>query len=103
MASIVALASVVISAAWLPIVVKFFVAWRRRHNPVSLAICLVLLFIVFATMGHGVWAVFGHEDYEAVTSTVLAVQVLVCLFFYCSLYMSRKKFPEARKQHNHVE
>lgn len=72
---------------------KFFRAWRTRANPVSLAICgLILLLIYTNVLSIGVVG-------DALWSTVLtlAFNVIICGNFYLAFRWSNKRFVDTRQ------
>lgn len=85
----------VLALAWLPIVRKFFRAWKSRKNPVSLAISWLIL--VFA-YGHALYVLVASFEADRIwVQTIgLAFSAIACVNFYVSFYWSEHKFTDQR-------
>jgi hypothetical protein len=85
-----------ITAAWSPIFVKFFQAWRSRHNPVSLAICGVIALVIYSNaISLGVSTFDGNPLLSTVA--VIAFNMVACLNCYLAFRWSDRKFHSDRK------
>lgn len=81
---------------WLPILLKFYKAWLGRHNPVSLAICAVILLLVWSSIA-GTWLVTESLDADTVIFASTGLSALVAIFTNVAFYWSDKKFSGQRK------
>lgn len=87
--------SVALALAWVPILLKFVRSWRARRNPVSLAICGIIVMSVYANaIALAVYAFDGNPSWAALATHIF--NGLVCLNFYLSFMWARKRFPDAR-------
>lgn len=83
--------ALVTALAWIPVLLRFFRAWRARGNPISAAIC-VLVFRAF----YGPVYLASTLRPSWPLATVAAIDLVACCTFYGAIYTSRK-FPDARK------
>jgi hypothetical protein len=81
--------------AWLPILWRFVRNWSDRHNPVSLAICSLVLLAAY--VGAAPFWLTSHVDISWVAGAVSLLNLLVCLNFYAAFGWSRRKFKDDRK------
>lgn len=96
MARILVGLAVVIAAAWIPIMQNFFRSWRARHNPVSLAICGIILHSIYAnSVCVGMYA-FG-VDLRWATIAICIVNALACGNFYLAMIWAERRFPSDRR------
>lgn len=87
--------SIALAIAWVPILLRFVSSWRARRNPVSLAICGIIVLSVHANViVMAVYAFNGSPQWAALTVHIF--NALVCLNFYLSFMWARKRFPDAR-------
>lgn len=87
----VPIAASVVALAWLPVLLRFIRSWRTRGNPISLAICVLVLMALYVppylvTTLPQSWPV----------ATVVAIDVITCLTFYVTIYYASRKFPDTR-------
>ena len=82
---------------WLPILLKFYKAWLGRHNPVSLAICALILLLVWSSVA-GAWLVTGSLDADVVILVSTGMSALVAAFSHVAFYWSDKRFVGQRKK-----
>jgi len=87
--------AVVAAGAWVPVLWRFFSTWRKRHNPVSLAICLTILLLIYTSI-ISIEHLEGDIDAKWLWLGFLAFDVLVCLNFYISFWWSSRRFPDRR-------
>lgn len=85
------------AVAWLPIIFRFYGNWKDRRNPVSLAICGCLCFLVY------VHVMFAFTVMSVATWNVLLVgahafSLVTLINFYASFYWAKRRFPEARHE-----
>jgi hypothetical protein len=91
----VTLVAVLSIVAWVPVISRFFNAWRRRRNPISLAICLVLGLLIYT-------CIIIIENVEGEVAPLwlwigfLGFNALVCFNFYVSFWWSSRRFPDRR-------
>jgi len=93
---VLAVCSLLMALAWLPLARKFQISWRTRKNPVSLAICASMLaaayvnvIYAFALTGYATWIFFGNAT--------RVFEFVVIANFYISLRWSDMKFVGARR------
>lgn len=84
------------AVGWVPILLRFYESWRDRRNPVSLAICALIIMVVY------LGALFALHLLGEITSVyvgwlLLGFDVLVCVNFYLSFAWSRARFKSDRK------
>lgn len=92
------LALIVVGVAWLPLAARFWLSWRDRHNPVSLAICGAMAFMVWL---HGAlaWAIYTSSvSVEWFGATAVVLSTLLMAYFYVSFAWSRHRFPDSRSK-----
>jgi hypothetical protein len=82
---------------WLPILLKFYKAWLGRHNPVSLAICAVIILLVWSTVA-GAWLVTGSLDADVVVLVTSGMSATVAAFAHIAFYWSDRKFVGTRSR-----
>jgi hypothetical protein len=82
---------------WTPILLRFYRSWLGRHNPISLAICAIILLLLWLTVS-GVWLATGNMRGDVVALCGVAMSSLVAAFAHLAFYWSSKKFPESRKK-----
>ncbi len=86
----------VLALAWIPIILRFYRQWRNRKNPVSLAICLILFFIIYGDIG-------AFLIYQGVlNSTVVrlaweGVQLCICAYFHTAFWIADRRFRDERR------
>lgn len=96
MADVLVFLSTALAAAWIPILIKFVRAWRARGNPVSLAICGIILLSIYSNiLVIAVYAYDGNPRWAAYATHVF--NGLVCANFYLAFVWSNRRFPDARK------
>ena len=86
---------VAIALLWLPILFKFIRAWHERRNPISLAICGLILFVMYRNVIRTLADVYNYSPLLENTM-VTGTHLLVCLNFYLAFYFTRRRFPDAR-------
>jgi hypothetical protein len=80
---------------WLPVLRRFYASWRRRRNPVSLAICTLIVSMIWQT-GGTVWLLLDRVNTPTFVFAVTAVAFAVSLSFHLAFRWARRKFPDAR-------
>lgn len=83
--------TVAIAMAWIPLLLKFFRSWRDRANPISLAICFLIILASYSPL----WVSLGPEKPWS-WAGLLVIDSLVCGSFYVALLMARRRFPDSR-------
>lgn len=87
----VPIVALVVALAWLPVLLRFVRSWRARGNPISLAICVLILMAIYvpsyltSTLPPS-WPV----------ATVVAIDSIVCATFYATFHYASRKFPDSR-------
>lgn len=90
------LIAAILSIAWIPILLKFYRAWTSRRNPVSLAICLVIAYVVYNNIVDlAVYAFAGDPTWSM--GALNAFNLLICVNFYVAIFWAKKHFGETRK------
>lgn len=87
---------VILAAAWIPLMVRFLRGWRKRRNPVSLAICATISAQVYANVTATLTAA-GLAARETVWALTMAVNVFIVINFYLSFRWASQRFPDARR------
>jgi 4-amino-4-deoxy-L-arabinose transferase-like glycosyltransferase len=83
--------------AWVPILIKFLRAWLTRRNPVSLAICLVIAFIIYTdVITLSVYAFSGNPTWSF--AAICGLNMVVCCNFYFSIRWADKTFRDKREK-----
>jgi hypothetical protein len=83
---------VVIALGWLPVFLRFFRSWRARSNPISIAICVLILFAFYLPVYLAVTSVVSWPF-----ATVVALDAIACTTFYVTFHFANRKFPDTRK------
>ena len=81
--------------AWLPVLWHFLNAWRARHNPVSLAICLTILLLIYGSFTVAEY-MEGVVDAQWFWGGFLGFEALVCLNFYVAFWWANRRFKNTR-------
>lgn len=92
MALAIAVIGVIVALGWLPVFRHFWKAWRSRNNPISLAICGLIGFMVYINLAVHI---FIKNDPAWTAVVVGAVNVAVLINFYACFRWAKKLFPEA--------
>jgi hypothetical protein len=80
---------------WVPVLIKFWRAWRARRNPISLAIAGLAAFAAWTcALPHWVFSVEVDRTWLGWGVTVL--NLAVASNFYVAIHRAKGKFPEAR-------
>jgi len=90
-----AVPSVAVAAAlaWIPVFLRFFRSWRARNNPISLAICALILFVLYLP----VYLAYTFTPSWPM-ATVFALDGLSCLTFYGTFFFASRRFPDTRSR-----
>ncbi len=83
--------TVVLTIAWVPVLVRFFRNWRARSNPISLAIFFLVAGSVYQSF---VPLITGSVDPVGAALVVQAVNAVTCLFFHISFSWARKRWTD---------
>lgn len=86
----------VLAVAWLPLAHKFNAGWKRRRNPVSLAICATALLLAYSNVIFA-FAVMDQTTWKFFAVATHIFEAVVVLNFYVSFYWSEKRFPGERR------
>lgn len=84
--------TVTLALAWLPVFVRFFRSWRARGNPISIAICTLILVTLYVPV-----YLAGCIPSSWPLATVIALSVIACATFYGTFYYANRRFPDTRK------
>ena len=94
------LISMAVSLLWIPVLLFFFKNWRGRKNPISLAICGVIFFVIYSD----VLVLLSKVSCSDISLYIMqSTEVLTIFFFYVSFRWARWKFggdlgPEKRSK-----
>lgn len=88
--------SLVLAVAWIPLFARFLRGWRNRRNPVSLAICATISFLVYINVMTATVAL-GLGDWQTTRILNLLFDGFAVVNFYVSFYWSNQRFPDARR------
>ena len=95
MISWMTLFALVAIAAWVPVLWRFFSAWRKRRNPVSLAICLMITLLLYTSI-ISIMRLDGTITPEWAWFGFLLFNVTTCANFYAAFWWSGRKFTDTR-------
>ena len=84
--------AIVVALGWIPVFVRFFRSWRARGNPISIAICVLILFVLYLPIYLTVTSSVSWP-----TATVIALDAIACVTFYVTFYYANRRFPDTRK------
>jgi hypothetical protein len=84
--------AVAVALGWIPVFVRFFRSWRARGNPISIAICVLILFALYLPI-----YLPATSSMSWPFATVIALDAIVCMTFYVTFYYANRKFPDTRK------
>lgn len=101
MTTALSIAAGFVAVLWLPILGKFFRAWRDRRNPVSLAIGLIIALMVYLSVLVVLVASFKSSFVWAVIVGLL-FDFGICVNFYIAFRIAEKRFG-AQRQVDKVE
>mgnify|MGYP001591707496 CR=1 FL=1 len=93
---LVFLGALVVALAWIPIMLKFFRAWRQRSNPVSLAICGLIVFVVYSNVVM-IATYLTQGNMAAAFASAWGFNTLSCINFYFAFRWADKHFNTARQ------
>lgn len=82
---------------WAPILINFVRQWRRRHNPVSLAIAAMVLLIMWWVVT-GIWLITGRIDSDVEVFTTAGASILTACCVHLAFYRSKTRFNDERKE-----
>jgi O-antigen ligase len=91
----VPIAALIIALAWIPVLLRFFRSWRARGNPISLAICLLVIYALYAP----VYLAFTLPPSWSIAA-LGATDFITCVTFYSAVYAAAKRFPDTRSAQN---
>ena len=86
---------------WMPILINFFRQWRARGNPVSLALAIAILLIMWWVVS-GVWLITGAADTALVVYSSAGASILAALGAHYAFHRSKGNFPDQRKKGQHA-
>ena len=91
-----AIISLVLAVAWIPLIGRFLRGWRNRKNPVSMAICAMISFLIYVNVITAL-TLMGLGTWETTQSLSILFNAFVIINFYMSFHWSNQRFPDARK------
>lgn len=89
----IAIAGALVALGWFPVFRHFWKSWKIRGNPISLAICGLIGFMIY--LNCAVY-LFIQNDPLWTAIVVGAVNVIVLLNFYGCLRWAKKVFADER-------
>jgi len=95
------IASLALAVAWIPLFLRFLRGWKNRKNPVSLAICATISFLIYVNVMTATVAL-KLGDWQTVRILNLFFDGLVVVNFYVSFHWSNQRFPDARRSNYSV-
>lgn len=95
MNTLFSIVAAVLALLWAPLIGKFYKAWHDRKNPVSLAICWMIIVVMYSHLLYTLVMSF-EADHRWVSAIALAFSFVACVNFYVSFYWSKKKFKDQR-------
>ena len=85
------IAALVVALAWLPVLLRFYRSWRTRGNPISLAICVLVLAALYGPV-----YLTATLPVSWPVATVGAINFIACATFYVTIHYAAQKFPDTR-------
>lgn len=95
METVFSVIAAILAIAWSPLVVKFYRSWHNRKNPVSLAICWMIIVVIYSHLLYTL-ALSFEASFRWVSIIALGFSLTACVNFYVSFYWSKKKFKDER-------
>lgn len=92
------IAAGVLTLAWLPLAVRFNRGWKTRKNPVSLAICAVVLLFAYSDIMY-VLAISDVTTWRFFAIATHVFEAIVVVNFYVAFHWSDKKFESQRRDY----
>jgi hypothetical protein len=83
---------------WGPIVWHFFRAWQVRKNPISLAICILILFSTYVDLML-ILQVDGVLAGRISAWLMFGFSLLTCVNFHLSFFWSKRLFEPRKTRH----
>lgn len=83
------------ASLWTPILLKFRRNWSERKNPVSLAIFILVGFLMWTAVA-GFWLMSGGVSPAFFAVAWGVVSNVIAISFHLSFYMANKKFKDSR-------
>ena len=87
--------AVIAVGAWSPILIRFYRNWQHRHNPVSLAICLVVSLVMWFAIAD-IWEISGDVSPEVISFASTSVSIIVAIYANIAFYLAAKKFDQRK-------
>lgn len=91
-----AIVTAVLAVAWVPLFFRFLRGWRHRKNPVSLAICAMISYLIYTNV-IAAFTTLGMGSWRTERQLTLLFNGLVLINFYLSFRWSEQRFPDARR------
>lgn len=93
---VIVLWALALAVGWLPLAWKFHRAWTKRKNPVSLAICLVMVLFAYQNAMF-ILAVQGETTWRFYSIATRSFEVIAIANFFIAFRWSDAKFADARR------
>ena len=84
--------STLVVLMWIPLLLRFYRAWRDRASPISLAICMLILATIYAP----IWVLI-EPSRTRLWIGLTAVDTMAGAFFYVTLFWNQKRFSPHRE------
>jgi amino acid transporter len=82
--------SVLLTVAWVPLLVRFYRRWRDRRHPVSLAIASAILLFCFINICV-FWAFDAMIPTERIVAIIRTGEAIVCAHFYLAFWSGDRR------------
>lgn len=81
---------------WIPILLRFYRSWVKRHNPISLGICATIILLIW-TCGAGIWQMTDTIDGGVVLMVSTSLSLAVGFYCHVAFYQAERNFKDSRK------
>jgi hypothetical protein len=89
---LIVLVSLAGTAAWFAIARSFWIAFRQRRNPVSLAISMLVAFTMYSVPSM-CWLLNASVDPRWIVGGIAVLNLCVCALMYWAFIAERRWFP----------
>lgn len=93
------LVAILATLLWLPLFIRFYRAFVRRGNPISLGVAGTIMLVMWTTIA-GLWAVSEAVSSGVVLFTSALASTFVAGFTHFAFYWSDRKFKNTRGNTN---
>ena len=92
---ILAVLSIVLAIAWVPVAAYFWRAWRFRGSPLSLAICALVGYPIFTNANA---IIFLFQEQEVSVRLLVGANFILLINFAICFKWQKERFPEERSK-----